>query len=42
MDSEQDMSKEANWDIEDLIEAGIFKVDEGRNKCLRNIRELRR
>lgn len=42
MDSEQDVSKEADWDIEDLLSIGIFKQEERRNKCLRNIRELRR
>jgi hypothetical protein len=41
MDSEQDVSKEADWDIEELLTAGIYKTDTRKNRCLRNIRELR-
>lgn len=42
MDSEQDASKqEEDWDIEDLLTIGIYKTDTRKNKCLRNIRELR-
>ena len=42
MDSEQDASKqEEDWDIEDLLTIGIYKTDTRKNKCLKNIRELR-
>ena len=42
MDSEQDASKqEEDWDIEDLLTIGIYKQEQRRNKCLKNIRDLR-
>lgn len=41
MDAESDVSKEASWDIEDLLEYGVFGEVRSRNKCLKNIRDLR-